>query len=101
MKEKIIAALKNVQDPEIPVDIWELGLVYDIVENKGKVKLTMTMTSPTCPMAEEIMENTRTEVAKVPGVSDVEIELVWTPAWDLSRMSEEAKLELDLVGMGW
>ena len=101
MKEKVIAALKNVYDPEVPVNIWDLGLIYDVEVNGGAVKITMTMTSPTCPMAEEIMEMARAEVAKIPGVNEIKIDLVWTPAWDLSRMSEAAKIELDLTGMGW
>ena len=101
MKQQIENALKNVFDPEIPVNIWDLGLIYDVSEKNGVVKIKMTMTSPTCPMSEEIMEMTRAEVLKIPNVAEVKIQLVWKPAWDLSRMSESAKLDLDLTGMGW
>jgi metal-sulfur cluster biosynthetic enzyme len=116
MKDQVIAALKNVFDPEIPVNIWDLGLIYDIkVQNrKSKAKsqttsdfglwtidLKMTMTSPTCPMADDIMENARAEIAKIPGVDEIKIDLVWDPAWSLSKMSDAAKIELDLTEMGW
>jgi FeS assembly SUF system protein len=101
MKEQIIAALKNVYDPEIPVNIWDLGLIYDIAADGGRADIKMTMTSPTCPMSEEIMEMARAEIAKIPGISEININLVWEPAWDLSKMSDAAKLELDLTGMGW
>ena len=101
MKEQIIAALKNVHDPEVPVNIWDLGLIYDIKIIAAKVEIKMTMTSPTCPMSEEIMEMARKEIMKIPGAKEVKIDLVWEPAWDLSKMSEAAKMELDLTGMGW
>ncbi|MDR1697036.1 MAG: iron-sulfur cluster assembly protein [Rickettsiales bacterium] len=111
MKDKIIAALKTVYDPEIPVNIYDLGLVYDIDITKNEkrktkndsylVKITMTFTSPTCPMMEEIFEQVKAAVADVPGVDDVKIELVWDPPWDISRMSDVARLELDLTEQGW
>lgn len=98
MKEKIIAALKNVFDPEIPVNIWDMGLVYNIeIDSFGIVELRMTMTSPTCPASEQIMESAKKEISKVPGVSAVKIELVWEPAWNLSMLSESARIELDMV----
>jgi metal-sulfur cluster biosynthetic enzyme len=101
MINQIISALKNVFDPEISVNIWDLGLVYDIKETDGKVEIKMTMTSPTCPMSEEIMDMARAEIAKIAGVKEIKINLVWRPAWDLSKMSDAAKVELDLTGMGW
>ena len=101
IKEQVIEALKTVMDPEVPVNIWELGLVYDIKIDGGAVKIDMTMTSPTCPMADEIMEMAREKILAIPSVADADINLVWTPAWDLSKMSPAAKAELDLVGMGW
>ena len=110
MKDKIIDALKTVMDPEVPVNIWDLGLVYDIALEKiasdapniaWRVTLDITMTSPTCPMAEDIMDSARAKIMEIPKVEDVEINLVWEPAWDISKMSEAAKVELDLVGMGW
>jgi len=101
MKERIIEALKTVYDPEIPVNINDMGLIYDIRENGGKVEIDMTMTSPTCPMAEEIMDDAKLAVSEVSGVNEVKINLVWEPAWDLSRMSEQAKIELDLTESGW
>ncbi len=100
-KEEIITALKTVFDPEIPVNIWDLGLVYDISINNDSVMIKMTMTSPTCPMSEEIMQMVRIAVRAVPGITCVDTELVWDPPWDLSRMSETARLELDLTEQGW
>jgi FeS assembly SUF system protein len=100
-KENIITALKQVFDPEIPVNIWDLGLVYDIKINDDKVKLTMTMTSPTCPMSEQIMQMAKYAATTVAGVSDVDVELVWDPPWDISKMSQIARIELDLTENGW
>lgn len=100
-KEQIIIAIKTVFDPEVPVNVWDLGLIYDIKINGDKVAIAMTMTSPTCPMAEEIIQMVKFAVAAVPGIKGVDIELVWDPPWDLSRMSMEAKLELDLTEEGW
>lgn len=100
-REDIIANIRTVYDPEIPVNIWDLGLVYDIEINDADVVITMTFTSPTCPMMEELLEMVRVAVKSVPGVNDVKINLVWDPAWDISRMSETARLELDLTEAGW
>lgn len=100
-KENIIAALKQVYDPEIPVNIWDLGLVYDIKIDGENVKLTMTMTSPTCPMSEQIMQMAKDAVKNLDGANDVDVELVWDPPWELSKMSETARIELDLTEMGW
>lgn len=100
-KENIITALKQVFDPELPVNIWDLGLVYDIKINGDKVKLTMTMTSPMCPMSEQIMQMAKTAVLQLDGVTSVDVKLVWEPAWNMSKMSEIARIELDLTEMGW
>jgi len=100
-KEVIITALKQVFDPELPVNIWDLGLVYDIKINGDKVKLTMTMTSPTCPMSEQIMQMAKDVIKDIDGISEVDVVLVWDPPWDLSKMSEIARIELDLTEMGW
>ncbi len=97
----VISALRNVYDPEIPVNIWDLGLVYDIAINQSEIVITMTFTSPTCPMMEELLTQVRDSVASVSGGRVVRVELVWEPAWDLSRMSDAAKLELDLTEQGW
>lgn len=101
MREKIIDALKTVYDPEIPVNIWDLGLVYDIKINTDEVVLTMTFTSPTCPMMEELLQQVKDAVEMVVRPLPVRIDLVWEPAWDLSKMSDEARLELDLTESGW
>ncbi|MCL1891763.1 MAG: iron-sulfur cluster assembly protein [Alphaproteobacteria bacterium] len=100
-KEQIIAAIKTVFDPEIPVNVWDLGLVYDIKVRQSKVRIKMTMTSPTCPMSEEIMQMVRIAVSAIPGINGVDIKLVWDPPWDISRLSETARLELDLTEEGW
>lgn len=100
VRDDIIAALKTVFDPEIPVNIWDMGLVYNIDIKSDSVDIDMTFTSPTCPMMEELLEQVRTAVAAVVNVP-VHVNLVWEPAWDLSRMSDAARLELDLTEQGW
>ncbi len=100
-KEDVINVLKNIYDPEIPVNIWDLGLIYDISIDEKEVVITMTFTSPTCPMMEELLAQVRESVAGVAGRLGVRVELVWDPPWDLSRMSEKARLDLDLTEQGW
>ncbi len=100
-KEDIIAALKTVFDPEIPVNIWDMGLVYDIIISPDSVVIKMTFTSPTCPMMEDILAQVKMAVSNVVAPTPVSVELVWEPAWDLSRMSDAARLELDLTNSGW
>lgn len=100
-RDDIINALKTVFDPEIPVNIWDMGLIYDIVINDASVIITMTFTSPTCPMMEELLAQVKQVVSNVSGVKSVDVKLVREPAWDLSRMSDAARLELDLTNMGW
>ncbi len=99
-KQDIIEQIKTIYDPEIPVNIWDLGLIYDI-EIADIVTITMTFTSPTCPMMEELLEMVKTKTESVAGAGNVKINLVWEPAWDISRMSEVARLELDLTEQGW
>lgn len=100
-KQDIIDVLKTIFDPEIPVNIWDMGLIYDIDISNESVIITMTFTSPTCPMMEELLAQVKQSVEKVDGVKSVEVKLVWEPAWDLSRMSDAAKIELDLTNQGW
>lgn len=100
-KDIIIEALKSVYDPEIPVNIWDLGLVYDIAISDKEIIITMTFTSPTCPMMEELLQQVHDSVAAISGGRDVKVDLVWGPPWDLSRMSEQARLDLDLTEQGW
>lgn len=100
-KDIVIDALKSVYDPEIPVNIWDLGLVYDISITDSDVSIKMTFTSPTCPMMEELLQQVHDNVSAISGGRDVKIDLVWDPPWDLSRMSEQARLDLDLTEQGW
>lgn len=100
-KEEIISALKTIYDPEIPVNIWDMGLIYDIAIGDAEIVITMTFTSPTCPMMEELLAQVRESVQSVAGDTPVRVELVWDPPWDLSRMSDAARLELDLTEQGW
>ena len=97
LKEKVILEIKKIYDPEIPVNIYELGLIYkiEIIEEK-KVKIDMTLTSPNCPVAESLPKMVQDNILKIQGVSDVELKLVWDPPWNKDRMSEAAKLELNL-----
>lgn len=93
----VILTLKQVYDPEIPVNIYDLGLIYELVINKNKeVNITMTFTAPNCPMADEVMNDVKVSVEDVPGVTACNIELVFEPAWDKSMLSDEAKVELGL-----
>lgn len=95
-KEDIVAALKTVYDPEIPVDIYELGLVYDIAVDEGNVTVTMTLTAPNCPIADDVVGFVRNAVMYVQGVTDVDVKLVFEPEWTPALMSDEAKLALNM-----
>ena len=98
IRERIIERLHTVYDPEIPVDIYELGLIYEVrVDDAGKVGIRMTLTSPMCPAAEQLPPEVETKAREVPGVTGVELELVWDPPWTPERMSEAARLELGMV----
>jgi FeS assembly SUF system protein len=96
-EDAIISMLKTVFDPEIPVDIYELGLIYAVeIEDDGKVKVEMTLTTPSCPSAQELPAQVEESVRMVPGVTDVVVEVVWDPPWDQGRMSEDAKLAMNM-----
>ena len=97
LKEKIITEIKKIYDPEIPVNIYELGLIYDIkVESENLVKVKMTLTTPNCPVAESLPKEVKDSIMEIKEVKDVDLELVWDPPWDKSMMSEAAKLELNI-----
>ena len=97
LKPAIVAALSTVYDPEIPVNIWELGLIYDIaVSDEGVAAIKMTLTAPGCPVAQSLPVEVADKVKAVPGVSDAVVDIVWEPAWDKDRMSEASKLQLGL-----
>ena len=97
MTDDIVAALKTVYDPEIPADIYELGLIYKVdIEDDRSVKVDMTLTTPNCPSAAELPLMVETAVASVPGVSSAKCNVVWDPPWDQSRMSDEARLVLNM-----
>ena len=96
--ESVIAALKEIYDPEIPVDIYELGLIYGVdVTEQAHVVVTMTLTTPHCPVAESMPGEVEMRVGAVPGVGSAEVNLVWDPPWDPNKMSDEAKLELGML----
>ena len=96
LKEKVIAEIKKIYDPEIPVNIYELGLIYD-VSIKGKdVNVKMTLTTPNCPVAESLPKEVKDSIMELKEVDKVDLDLVWEPPWDKSMMSEAAKLELNL-----
>ena len=97
LKEKIIAEIKKIYDPEIPVNIYELGLIYDVkIENNNSVKVKMTLTTPNCPVAESLPKEVKDSIMELPEINDVDLQLVWDPPWDKSMMSEAAKLEINL-----
>ena len=98
LEEKIIQALKTCYDPEIPVDIFELGLIYEIaIDDEANIKIKMTLTSPMCPVAGTLPSEVRQKVKSVPEVKNVDLELVWDPPWDKDMMSEVAKVELGFM----
>lgn len=95
---KIIDVLKGCYDPEIPVNIFELGLIYQIVvSSENKVEIKMTLTSPSCPVAESLPPEVEDKIKKIEGVSDAKIEIIWEPTWDQSKMTEAAKLILGMM----
>ena len=97
IKSKVIEQIKKIYDPEIPVNIYELGLIYKIeVIDNNKINVDMTLTSPNCPVAESLPKEVKDNIMKIEGVSDVNLNLVWEPPWDQDKMSEAAKLELNL-----
>ncbi len=98
LEERIVEALKTVFDPEIPVNIYELGLIYNVdLDSDAKAQITMTLTSPACPVAGSLPGEVESAVESVEGVSSAEVELVWDPAWNPSMMSEAARLELGMM----
>ena len=97
LKDKIIGEIKKIYDPELPVNIYELGLIYDIIVQKdNSVKIKMTLTTPNCPVAESLPKEVKDSVMEITDVKKVDLDLVWDPPWDKSMMSEAAKLELNL-----
>jgi FeS assembly SUF system protein len=97
LEERVVAVLRTIYDPEIPVNIHDLGLIYDLkVSPEGAVAIRMTLTTPACPVAGSLPGEVQRKVAALPGVSDVKVDLVWDPPWDRSRLSEEAALLLGL-----
>ncbi len=98
LQERVLEALKTVRDPEIPINLVDLGLIYELIVRKdGTVYVEMTLTTPSCPVAEALPGQVQQAVAAVPGVNDVRVKLVWSPPWGRERMTEEAKLELGLL----
>ena len=97
LKDKVIAEIKKIYDPEIPVNIYDLGLIYDVkVNQENIVEIKMTLTTPNCPVAESLPRMVKENILKVDGVVDVDLKLVWSPPWTKEMMSEAAKLELNL-----
>ena len=98
IEHNIVKTLKNIYDPEIPVNIYDLGLIYDVnADENGKVSVTMTLTAPNCPMADDLLADVSREVGQTPGVADVEVILTFEPPWTQDKLSEEARLELGFM----
>ena len=97
LKDKVIVEIKKIYDPEIPVNIYELGLIYDIIiDKKNNVKVNMTLTTPNCPVAESLPKEVKDSIMEIKEVNKVDLDLVWDPPWNKNMMSESAKLELNL-----
>jgi FeS assembly SUF system protein len=97
LQEAVIEALKEIYDPEIPVNIYDLGLIYNVEVNEGHAIVTMTLTTPHCPVAESMPGEVELRVGSVPGIGDAEVNLVWEPAWSPANMSDEARLEMGML----
>ena len=98
LKDRVISEIKKIYDPEIPVNIYELGLIYKIeIDDDKKVDIEMTLTSPNCPVAESLPNSVKDNILKVDGIKDVNLKLVWDPPWTPDKMSDAAKLELNLA----
>ncbi len=98
LQASVVEMLKSIYDPEIPVDIYELGLIYDVaISEDGDATITMTLTTPHCPVAESLPNEVELRVLSVPGIRDAVVNLVWDPPWDPSKMSDEARLELGML----
>ena len=98
LQAAVVEVLKSIYDPEIPVDIYELGLIYDVdISEDGDATVTMTLTTPHCPVAESLPQEVELRVMSVPGIRDAVVNLVWDPPWDPSKMSDEARLELGML----
>jgi len=98
LTDRVIDTLKSIYDPEIPVDIYELGLIYDLkITEDGDAEVTMTLTTPHCPVAESLPQEVEMRVLSVPGIRDAEVKVTWDPPWDPSKMSDEARLELGML----
>ena len=98
LEQRIVETLKTIYDPEIPVNIYELGLIYEInIEENGKARVLMTLTTPNCPVAESLPAEVKEKVQQVEGVTDAEVELTFDPPWEEDMLSDEAKLELGLL----
>jgi FeS assembly SUF system protein len=98
LQATVVEALKSIYDPEIPVDIYELGLIYDVeIREDGDATITMKLTTPHCPVAESLPQEVELRVLSVPGIRDAVVNLVWDPPWDPSKMSDEARLELGML----
>ncbi len=95
--EAVITALKEIYDPEIPVNIYDLGLIYGVEVDEGHVTVTMTLTTPHCPVAESMPAEVEIRVGAVPGVGNAEVNLVWDPPWDMAKMTDEARLEMGML----
>jgi len=96
LREQVIAEIRKIYDPEIPVNIYELGLIYDVKVEEGAVKIIMTLTSPNCPVAESLPQDVKDSAMQVEGIEKVDLDLVFEPVWNKDMMSEAAKLELNL-----
>ena len=96
LKEKVIEEIRKIYDPELPVNIYELGLIYDVQVDKNNAKIKMTLTTPNCPVAESLPKEVKDGAMQVEGIENVDLELVWDPPWNKDMMSEAAKLELNL-----
>ena len=101
LRDRIIAALRTVKEPELPVNLYDLGLIYDLEVDGSSARIRMTLTTPNCPVAESMPGQVQKAVEGVDGIDHVEVALVWEPPWSSERMSEDARMTLDMMGISW
>ncbi len=101
LKTRVIEAIRTVKDPELPVNLYDLGLIYELSIEDGHLSIRMTLTTPNCPVAEQLPVQVREAAMTVDGVESAEVELVWEPAWSSERMTEKARMALDMMGISW
>lgn len=100
-RDAVVAALKKIHDPEIPINVYDLGLIYELAIEDGRARVVMTLTAPNCPVADQIVQQVQRAVRHAEGVDEAEVELTWEPAWSGEKMTEDGRMALEMMGIDW